>query len=362
MLHITNGHSVAGTLGESDVSGDIAVWADVLHEGPCPADLDDESWRRTRAEFLTTCGWFDFDRNLETLRHWDADFDACADHDEVVLWFEHDLYDQLILIRHLARLSQLSPLGPLDPRGRGCAREAAKLSLICIGEYPGLPNFRGLGELTHDQLVSLLDTRQPITDAMLDLGRRAWQAFTSPDPRAIEALLNSDTSPLPFLAAALHRHLEQLPSTRNGLGRTEQRMLDALADGPRTGAELFRHDTAAEAAAFMGDATFWVYIKRLAAGPAPLVTIERPVVTPTLASMPTPTPTPTPGARDDFDAGMAQARVALTDHGRAVGQGAADQLARRGAAFDRWYGGARLTGAVPAYRWDSIAGRVVAAS
>lgn len=310
MLHVVNGDCVAESLRTSGIGGDIAVWADVLHEGPCPAGLDDAAWRKMRAEFLTTCGWFDFERNLDTLRRWDEDFDAYTGHDELVLWFEHDLYDQLILIRHLHRIAQ---------RGR----QGVKLSLVCIGEYPGMPNFHGLGELTPDQLASLLDTRQPVSDAMLDLGRRAWAAFTAPDPRGIEAMLTTDTTALRFLAAALRRHLEQFPAIRNGLGRTEQQILDALVDGPRTGVELFRHDTAAEEAVFLGDATFWAYLRRLAAGTHPLVVIER----------------TTQSAGDGgFDAGLARAVIQLTDAGRRVQRSEANAVALNG--LDRWYGGA----------------------
>ncbi|MCC7203777.1 MAG: DUF1835 domain-containing protein [Phycisphaeraceae bacterium] len=325
MLHVTNGHATADKLAQANLPGRVVVWADVLHEGPCPAGLDDAAWRKTRAEFLTTCGWFDFERNLETMRLWDEEFDAYTGHDELVLWFEHDLYDQLILIRHLSRLAQ-----------RGA--QGVTLSLICIGEYPGMPDFHGLGELLPDQLASLLDTRQPITNAMLDLGRRAWDAFTSPDPGKIEEVIQGDTSELPFLAPALLRHLQQFPSTRNGLGRTEQQILDALADGPRTGVKLFRHDTAAEQAVFMGDATFWVYVKRLAQGPQPLVTIDRPVAM------------PAPDAHDGFDAAMARARITLTDIGRRVLAGEVDALSLR--PLNRWLGGVHLSPDEPAWRWD----------
>ena len=71
--------------------------------------------------------------------------EAFADYDEVVLWFEHDLFDQLLLIRHLDWFSR-----------RDLGR--TKLSLICIGEFPGFEPFHGLGQLDADQLTSLLGT------------------------------------------------------------------------------------------------------------------------------------------------------------------------------------------------------------
>ena len=69
-------------------------------------------------------------------------------------------------------------------------------------------------------------TRAPVTDAQLALATRAWSAFRAPDPREIERLLETDTTPLPFLAPALRRHLEELPWTADGLSRTERRILE----------------------------------------------------------------------------------------------------------------------------------------
>ena len=58
---------------------------------------------------------------------------AAGREDEVVLWFEHDLFDQAILVFLLARLRELAP---------------DRTSLICIGSHPDHAEFRGLGQLT----------------------------------------------------------------------------------------------------------------------------------------------------------------------------------------------------------------------
>ena len=56
-------------------------------------------------------------------------------YDELVLWFEHDVFDQLNLIQLLTWIRDNVP--PTTP-----------VSLICIGSFPGRPDFKGLGELT----------------------------------------------------------------------------------------------------------------------------------------------------------------------------------------------------------------------
>src|SRR5262249_18455226 len=132
--------------------------------------------------------------------------------DEIVLWYEHDLFDQLLLVRLLALIARHE--GP---------RPA--LSLVCIGEHPAGPAFMGVGQLTPAELASLFETRAPLDQPTIALGRDAWAAYTAPDPRQLEAFLDWDLAPLPFLARALRRHLEEYPGLDDGLSRTERTLL-----------------------------------------------------------------------------------------------------------------------------------------
>src|SRR5881628_2167259 len=102
------------------------------------------------------------------------------DHEEVVLWFEHDLFCQVQLIYLLNWFSRRD-LGN------------TKLSLICIDNFPGVEHFRGLGQLNEQQLATLFPTRRKVATDQLNLGSKAWQAYASPAPTEIESLLKSNT-------------------------------------------------------------------------------------------------------------------------------------------------------------------------
>ena len=69
----------------------------------------------------------------------------------------------------------------------------------------------------------------------------------------------------------MHRFLEELPSPRNGLGRTEATALSGLTDAPQTAIDLFRRTIAAEEAAFMGDMSFFLMLHDLADAETPLI-------------------------------------------------------------------------------------------
>jgi DNA-binding SARP family transcriptional activator len=135
MLHITNGDAAAAGLREAHVPGEVAVVADVLHEGPCVTSLDSDEWCERRARYLAEAGYAAYDEALERLVEADAALHAAAGHEEVVLWFEHDLFDQLLLLRVLAWFAT-RPGAP------------ARLSLVCIGSHPAFSRFTGLGQLS----------------------------------------------------------------------------------------------------------------------------------------------------------------------------------------------------------------------
>jgi Domain of unknown function (DUF1835) len=320
MLHVTNGDSTAGSLRESALPGDVIVWADALYDGPVQLDRDPTEWRRLRARHHAASGCGTLDENLERLRKWDDDLDRWRDHDEVVFWFEHDLFDQLLLIRHLAWFD-----------GRDLGR--TELKLICVNEFPGVDRFIGLGQLRPDQLGSLWDLRRPIEIDQLQLGSTAWRAFGSPDPREIEQLIAGDTRPLPFLNAAFRRWLEEFPSVRDGLGRTECAALELLAEAPSPAGEIFVRLQWLEPAPFYGDISVYERLNDLSQGPNPLID------------------------RQSASRVNLGSLLRLTESGRLVVEGAADAIQLNG--INRWFGGVHISDRQSVWRWDAADGRLV---
>jgi hypothetical protein len=315
MLHITNGDSVAGTLRHTGLPGAVVAWQDVLHEGPVPAGLPLEELSRVRAGFLASPGFGTVEQNAASFAQRDRALAGFRDHEEVVLWFEHDLYDQLQLIQVLDWLNGREP-------------GATRLSLICIGEYPGRPRFAGLGELNASQLAGLFGVRHPITTDQLDLGSRAWEAFRFTDPLSFATFAAGDGA-LPFLAGAVRRLLEQFPSSSNGLSRTDGHVLEYLSEGPAWFADLFASQMEKEERPFLGDGILQIYIDRMIHSKTPLLAVE-----PDSPAPPSP-----------------RCRYSLTQAGRKVLAAEADFVHLNG--IDRWIGGTHLHGAESQWRWDA---------
>jgi hypothetical protein len=110
----------------------------------------------------------------------------------------------------------------------------------------------------------------------LALGRAAWKAITSGSPEQLQRLVEQGTAAIPTMAIAFRRHLQELPSRRNGLSLSEQLTLRVLRDkGPMNAARLFGwYTNHYEPLPFLGDTGYWLVIKGLA-DPRPLISRSR---------------------------------------------------------------------------------------
>jgi len=324
MLHIHNGDSSAGTAKQSAMPGEHVAWREALIDGPTPAGIEGEEWRKLRARHLTEFYGVESGETESALRIQEDKLAGYPEHDEVILWFEHDLFCQTNLIYLLNWFAE-----------RNLGR--TKLSLICIGEFPGLPNFRGLGELNSEQMTSLFGGRHEVSTAQKTLASAAWQAYCSPNPTAIQSLLETDTSAMPFLKRAFQLHLERFPSSSNGLGRIQNRGLKLIHDGALSFVDLFPRFGDAEPAYGLGDAQFWNTLRRMGEAPEPLLNIKN-------------------GNESDpkvNSENFHQMSFEITEAGDAVLNARADFVEMNG--IDTWLGGVHLQGRTDLWRWDDKA-------
>jgi len=324
VLHLRCGQDILPRLAEAGLPGDAAAWDDPLCEGPLRDWPDDGARREERSAWLSARFGGSPGDVLARLERADLALARAGREDEVVLWFEHDLYDQAILVFLLHRLRETAP---------------ERTRLICIGSHPEVSDFVGLGQLTAPQLAGLFPRRAPVTDSEFALADLAWTGLSGGDPEATWRLAREGAGPLPYLGAALLRYLAELPSTRNGLSQTESHGLAAFAAGADTPQHALQAVQRFEATPWMGDAMFYATVRLLALGPVPLLV---------------PLAGRIPKAGDPAIAGM---KFEVTPDGRAVLLGRADWF--RIARPTRWHGGVLLEGPDPLWRWDEQAERPV---
>jgi len=165
-----------------------------------------------------------------------------------------------------------------------------------------------------------------------------WADRLAPTPEPIAARGAGPPGTLPYLKPALERFLEELPAPGNGLGRTEQTILEEIAAGTTAPATLFPAVIGREEAAFMGDWSFFRLLDDLASCDLPLIAGLAPAA-----------------AAGDAER-LADAELMLTMAGEAVLAGEDDHVAMNG--LDRWWAGTRLSGR-SVWRYDREAASLV---
>ncbi len=320
-LVITNGDAAGELLRRTLPEAEILPWRDVLHEGPVPLTPSLAELTRLRADYLARRGWGELAQLRADFAARDGGLAQSPSFDRVVLWFEHDLFDQLQLLQLLDWFASRP-------------REDGSLLLVQASDF--------LGRQTPDALLGLTKTETPVSAQQLALAACAWAAFRQATPETWHALFALDLAPLPYVEPAVRRMLEELPGP-DGLSRTERQMLRALAPGALTPAAVFVAVQRQEEAVFMGDWSFWGLLDGLALADEPLIE--------GLAAA------PFEPEEAGLDQAYFQSEPSLTSFGEEVLAGGADHAAKN--EIDRWWGGTHLTNDA-LWRYDAEAQRLIA--
>lgn len=277
----------------ANIEGRHVAFRDVLVAGPVPGNVSQHEWVEQRARFLAE----NYDQHLLKIRNELLDQEKMLDdirhEDEIVLWFEHDLFclaNFLYLLVRLAKAKHLSVIWCPTP----------------------------LGTSAEEQIPNFYHSRAAALPSMLRAAAGAWTAYTAADPTELNRLLYHDAPDFPFLRDGLLLHAARFPSTTNGLGEVERRAMEGIAAGATDFGSLFARFDEAPPRYGIGDGEFLRHLRRLASCAIPMITISE---------IPGETPP--------------KALFALTPAGESVLEGNADFVDLNNAGY--WLGGAHLT-------------------
>ncbi|WP_104403316.1 DUF1835 domain-containing protein [Vibrio penaeicida] len=265
-LHVRCGHDIQGTLKKSGFIGDFLPYIDPFCIGPLVKD--EQSLLTLRSEFIyhnLISEMEGVDKSIEHILE-DSVRDSNqlleSKYQRVVLWVEHDNYDQLMLVRTLALLSYQS----LD-----------RIELIEIDKFPGGERFIGLGQLPSEALRVLWDTRKELTIDHITAAKSLWAAFCSPTPKKLVKQYNHiDESLFPNIKQVIFRHLQELPNSISKLGFTQEITIQILRNSEKEldFKTLFKRYLEAEPLVYLADLMYWAVIKPLTLGESPIIHVK----------------------------------------------------------------------------------------
>jgi len=252
ILHILNGDSTAQSFSETGLEGDIMVWREVLSEGPLTADISSAQFWKNRSEWISQA-FKDvpesYGKNvIAELGKLDESWD------EINLWFEFDLHCQVNMLGVMNYLRLRTDLS------------APSLFLICPADFPGKPDFRGMGELEAGELEYLYDNnRQQLGEIDFGVAADAWKIYISHNPEQLRDYLGKTDfwGGLHSLKPALAAQLKRLSVNEQGLNYIEQKLLDIYKSGYHTWPEILSLFWQSEKIYGMGDMEINLYLQKL---------------------------------------------------------------------------------------------------
>ncbi|MDW3196611.1 MAG: hypothetical protein R8G66_29815 [Cytophagales bacterium] len=238
-LHILNGDATVPEFRKSGIPGKIVVWREVLCEGPVKGPIQEDLFWEQRAAYIQDK--FGGEHYKEKMI---AELDKIrnlSSYDEVVLWFEYDLFCQVNL---------LACLNFIDHE---------KICLVCLGdELDG--QLRGLGEIAANDFITLFESRLPLSKDDLAYAKAAWQAYTSDTPEQLSVFSSSDT--FKHFKPAIAAHLTRLPG-KNGLNQVEEKMLLLIKEGINNDRKLVGTLLRDQGYFGLGDLQYFQYLDQL---------------------------------------------------------------------------------------------------
>ena len=212
-LHITNGGSLTEYLKELDIKGKILTWHEMLCEGNTFSKVDSLEFLNQRKAFLST--YYDieideyaFHQELDILNHTEQ-------FDEIVLWFEYDLFCHINLIAVISLLKEKHIDLPIY--------------LVCSGRIEGESSLKGLSELPSHILINHYENKILLTENDIELAQDVWRIYCGKDHNLLKPYIVKKSSFI-YLSSCLKAHLKRFPNLKNGLSDLEENILRIVKD------------------------------------------------------------------------------------------------------------------------------------
>ncbi|WP_456437332.1 DUF1835 domain-containing protein [Psychroserpens sp.] len=212
-LHITNGNALTNVLNELEIKGDILTWQEMLCEGPTITHIDSTEFIDVRKQFLND--FYNIEINEAELKSEIDKLDNIENYNEIILWFEYDLFCHINLLGVMSLLHQKEINLPLY--------------LVCSGRIEGEKNLKGLSELTPEQLYKHYDERIKLTEDDKDLAISLWQTYCGKDHNLFKHYIVKESS-FKYLSNCLKAHLRRFPDSKSGLNVLEKNTLEIVRD------------------------------------------------------------------------------------------------------------------------------------
>ncbi len=212
-LHITNGDDLSNKILDLKLDGEIVVWREILCEGPTTYELGTKNFISLRQTFLKENYAISAEDYKTQFLAELKKLSSVKNFDEIVLWFEFDLFSHLNM---LAAISHLMENGLSVP-----------VYLVCSKKLKGEKEINVLSQLSLKYLRNHYEQRIYLNQDDLEMASLLWQLYNGDNPQKLKNLIKEKTN-FEYLSSCLRAHVERFPNTQTGLNSLEQNILKLI--------------------------------------------------------------------------------------------------------------------------------------
>lgn len=210
IVHVVNGDDIADRLYELRVPGEVLVWREMLCEGPTPQDVGSKEFLDMRQQFLNKAYGVTARKYQEKFVVQLKKLKDLSHYDEIILWFEFDLFSHMNMLAAISYMLQFDPSPPLY--------------LVCSGKVKGEQELVPLSELSSKQLQLHYDYKISLTEDDLEMANLIWEVYCGENPMRLTSEIKKTTN-FRYLSSCLRAHIERFPNAKSGLNSLETNVL-----------------------------------------------------------------------------------------------------------------------------------------
>lgn len=225
-LHILNGDSTKASFEKSSLQGDVIVFRELLCEGNITEDVGSDAFWMQRYDF------FKEELNVDKLDYFDkvikevVQLEDISEYNEVVLWFEYDLFCQVNLMALLTFLLKHY-------------RSAIYYHLICVGKEHPKSEWKTLADYRPEEFPKLYEEKTKLSRNDLRFAKEAWEVYVRNNQREIADFNCKQSKKIKYFEVAMQQHLQRFPDEK-GLSQIDRKILEIISSKPVTKKEIIK--------------------------------------------------------------------------------------------------------------------------
>ncbi len=213
-VHILNGDSTADIIKDSGVSGDLIIWREMLCEGPLSNHVGhDEFWGLRYA-------YFENELKVSKLDYYDKvikqliPIEDLTHFDEVVLWFEYDLFCQVNLMGLCTYLLNYYS-------------KSLTYYLVCVGQEKNSESLLTLSDYSPATYLRLYEERVKLSRYDLLFAKECWEQYVKNNNQELKGFNFKKNGKFKYFHLAMNQHLKRFPESSK-LNQIDKKILETI--------------------------------------------------------------------------------------------------------------------------------------